>query len=291
MLLFTKDGKTMIYSVENEYLTLQVNDIGAELHSLKSKKTGEEYIWYGTPEIWNGQSPILFPVIGRVLDDKYRLNGKEYTMPKHGIVRRKPFEFYEKTENSLTFVKNANDETKAMYPYDFSLFVKYELLGSALKVSHTVVNNSGDTMLYSFGAHPGFNCQVGDYLEFECNETLETERIEEYLTDKKFPVLNNEKKIVITDTIFENDALIFSGFKSKKISLKSDRHNRSVDFTLECPILGIWAKPGAPYVCLEPWWGIDDTYDRKNDLSQKRGIMELEAGKSRTFCWKAEINE
>ena len=65
MLLFTKDGKTMIYSVENEYLTLQVNDIGAELHSLKSKKTGEEYIWYGTPEIWNGQSPILFPVIGR----------------------------------------------------------------------------------------------------------------------------------------------------------------------------------------------------------------------------------
>ncbi len=281
----------MIYTIENDNFSLGVNDIGAELHSLKSKKTGIEYIWYGTTEIWNGQSPVLFPVIGRVLDDKYRLDGKEYYMPKHGIVRRKPFEFLGKTENTLTFVKKDNDETYEMYPYHFEFYVTYTLLDNGISVSHKVVNKDEKEMYYSFGAHPGFNCEIGDYLEFSENETLSTERIEEYLTDETYPVLNNEKKITITDRIFDHDALIFSGYKSKAIYLKSDRHNRVVKFNIESPLLGIWAKPGAPYVCLEPWWGIDDGYVPKKDIREKRGIMALESGRDKTFSWSVEISE
>lgn len=281
----------MIFTAENEYFSLGVKDSGAELTSFKSKKTGVEYIWNGNPEIWNGQSPILFPVIGRVLDDKYRLNGKEYNMPKHGIVRRKPFTLYDRTENSLTFVIRDTEESFAMYPYHFRLFVNYEIKGKSLEVTHTVVNDNDTDMLYSFGAHPGFNCKVGDYLEFECNETLETERIEEYLTDKKFPVLNNSKKIEITEHIFDNDALIFSGYKSKIISIKSNEHNRTVNFRIDSPLLGIWAKPGAPYVCLEPWWGIDDGYEPKKDLSEKRGIMTIKPHCEKSFAWNAEICE
>lgn len=281
----------MIYTIENSNFSLGVNDIGAELHSLKSKKTGTEYIWYGTPEIWNGQSPVLFPVIGRVLDDKYRLDGKEYNMPKHGIVRRKPFELFDKTNNTLTFVKKDNKETYEMYPYHFEFYVTYTLLENGISVSHKVVNKDKKEMYYSFGAHPGFNCEIGDYLEFSENETLSTERIEEYLTNETYPVLNNEKKITITDHIFDHDALIFSGYKSNAIYLKSNRHSRVVKFNLECPLLGIWAKPGAPYVCIEPWWGIDDGYEPKKDIREKRGIMSLAPENDKTFSWSVEISE
>ena len=241
----------MIYYAENDSFILGVKEMGAELTSLKSKKTGFEFIWNGNEEIWYGQSPILFPVIGRLLDDKYRLNGKEYTMAKHGIVRKKPFALTEKTENSLTFSQTDDAESIEAYPYHFDLQVKFKLTDDGLSVTHTVINNDSKNMYYSFGAHPAFNCKIGDYLEFEADEKLLTERIDHdsILIDDKFPVEINERRLVLTDSLFDNDALILSGYKSKFVTLKSNEHNRTVKFNFDSPLLGIWAKPNAPYVC------------------------------------------
>lgn len=283
----------MIYYAENENYILGVKEMGAELTSLKSKKTGFEFIWTGNEEIWYGQSPILFPIIGRLLDDKYRLNGKEYTMPKHGIVRKKPFTLIEKTEDSLTFSQKDDEESKEAYPYSFELKVKFQLTETGLSVTHTVINNDSETMYYSFGAHPGFNCKIGDYLEFQNNENLLTERIdhESILIEEKFPVDLKENKLYLTKELFCDDALILSGYTSKYISLKSDDHNRVVKFNFDSPVLGIWAKPNAPYVCIEPWWGINDNYDKKDNISQKRAIMSLNSNESSSYNWNIEITE
>ena len=284
----------MIYTAENEFFTLGVKEMGAELTSLKSKKTGIEYIWEGNTDIWYGQSPILFPVIGRLLDDKYRLNGKEYSMEKHGIVRKKPFKLVEQTEDSLTFVQTDDEASLEIYPYHFELFVTFKLNGNSLEVSHKVVNKNDCVMYYSFGAHPGFNCKIGDYLEFDTpqvsvlNEQIDEESL---LLDNQVELLKNEKRITIEKNTFDNDALILSGYTDKVISLKSDDHNRVVRFNFDSPVLGIWAKPNAPYVCIEPWWGINDNHDKKADLSEKRGILSLEANSSETFTWSAEITE
>lgn len=282
----------MIYTAENALFTLGVKEMGAELTSLKSKKTGYEYIWCGNTDIWYGQSPILFPIIGRLLDDKYRLNGVEYTMPKHGIVRKRPFKLFERTDDSLTFVISDDEETLKSYPYKFELFVKFILTENGLKVSHTVVNKNDGVMYYSFGAHPGFNCKIGDTIEFPHAQTLRTERIdsESILIDETFPVIENSKKIVITKDIFDNDALILSGITDKKLSLMLGG-GRKIDFNFDSPVLGVWAKKNAPYVCIEPWWGINDSYDKKSDLSEKRLIMSLEKGEARTFEWSVEITE
>ena len=282
----------MIYTAENALFTLGVKEMGAELTSLKSKKTGYEYIWCGNTDIWYGQSPILFPIIGRLLDDKYRLNGVEYTMPKHGIVRKRPFKLFERADDSLTFVISDDEETLKSYPYKFELFVKFILTENGLKVSHTVVNKNDGVMYYSFGAHPGFNCKIGDTIEFPHAQTLCTERIdgESILIDETFPVIENSKKIVITKDIFDNDALILSGITDKKLSLLLGG-GRKIDFNFDSPVLGIWAKKNAPYVCIEPWWGINDSYDKKSDLSEKRLIMSLEKGEARTFEWSVEITE
>lgn len=283
----------MIYSIENKDFFLAVKEMGAELNSFKSKKTGFEFIWGGNTDIWYGQSPILFPIIGRLLDDKYRLDGKEYTMPKHGIVRKKPFKLIEKTDNSLKFIQSDDEESLQSYPYHFDLIVEFKITDNGLSVTHTVVNKNDCTMYYSFGAHPAFNCEIGDYLEFSENEHLLTEQIdhESILIEEKFPVDLDGKKLVITENLFDDDALILSDYKSKAISLKSNNHNRVVKFNFDSPFLGIWAKPGAPYVCIEPWWGVNDNYDKKDDFSQKRGIMSLEPKEEKSFNWNIEICE
>lgn len=283
----------MIYKAENNNFTLAVKEMGAELNSLKSKKSGFEFIWDGNEEYWYGQSPILFPIIGRLLDDKYRLNGCEYTMPKHGIVRKKPFTLVESTNDSLTFVQTDDEESINIYPYKFELKVKFTLTDNGLIVDHTVTNKSDSVMYYSFGAHPAFNCEIGDYLEFNKDTALTTERIDHdsILIEEKFPVDMNDNKVIITKDIFNDDALILSNYNSDVVTLKSNNHNRQIKFNFKSPLLGVWAKPGAPYVCIEPWWGVNDNYDKKDDLSQKRGIMALEPSKSETFSWSVEITE
>ena len=283
----------MIYYAENENFTLGVKEMGAELTSLKSKNTGFEFIWNGNTDIWYGQSPILFPIIGRLLDDKYRLNGTEYEMPKHGIVRKKPFKLIDKKADSLTFSQTDDEESRKSYPYSFDLQVKFQLTDKGLSVTHTVINNDERVMYYSFGAHPAFNCKIGDYLEFEENENLLTERIdhESILIEEKFPVEIKDKKLYLTESLFCDDALILSGYKSKFVSLKSNENNRIVKFNFDSPLLGIWAKPNAPYVCIEPWWGVNDNYDKKADLSEKRGIMALNAKESASYNWNVEITE
>lgn len=290
---FIIEGDIMFYKAENDNFVLTVNGIGAELNSLKSKKTGIEYIWYGDESIWYGQSPILFPIIGRLLDDKYTLNSNEYSMEKHGIVRKKPFELLEKTKDSLTFVKTQNEETLKDYPYNFEFRVTFQLTNNGLKVTHKVINTDNKEMFYSFGAHPGFNCEIGDYLEFSDDNKLYTERIdhESILIEETFPVEMDGNRIILTPDIFNNDALILSDFKSKNIKIKSNKHNRVISFDFDSPFLGIWAKPNAPYVCLEPWWGVNDNYDKKADLSQKRGIMSLLPGDCKEFTWEVSITE
>ena len=279
----------MFYKIENEFLTCEINDMGAELHSLKSKENGKEYIWYGLTEIWYGQSPILFPVIGQLNSDRYFLDGKEYSMPKHGLARKLPFKVAECGGAKAVFTLESNEETLKKYPFDFELTAEFKLEGKALKNTLSVINKSDRTMYFSIGAHPGFNCKVGDTIEFEKEETICTERIDKtnLLDGIRYPFLNNEKSFTITKEIFEPDALILSGLKSKKLRLKGDNE---VEFTFgDAPVLGIWAKPGAPYVCIEPWHGINDSHEVVDDISKKRQIRSLEAGQRFDFPWKAEI--
>ena len=294
-LSFLRSVKRMkTYCIENDKLSLSIKEYGAELHSIVSKDTGFDFLWNGDESVWYGQSPILFPIIGRLLDDKYRYDGNEYTMPKHGLFRKRNAQLVSCDKNKLVLVQTADAETLKSYPFTFVVYITFEIVGKSVKVTHKVVNTNDKTMYFSIGAHPGFKCKIGDYLEFDENETLSTEMIDSdsIRVNKKIPVLNNEKKIVITEHIFDNDALIFSNIKSKHITLHSTDSARRVKFDFgSSPYLGIWAKPGAPYVCLEPWFGVNDSRDKKDCICKKEGIISLESNKSFEFAWTAEFSE
>lgn len=281
----------MFYKIENELYTAQINDMGAELHSLRSKADGVEYVWYGKPEIWYGQAPVLFPVVGQVINDRYLYQGKEYAMPKHGLARKLPFKVKSAEACEISFSLESDAATKEKYPFDFELIITYKLDGALLRATHTVINKTKGEMWFSLGAHPGFNCEIGDTIELEKPETIDMEQIdgENLVIDKKFPLLDNSNTIEITEELFKKDALILSGMKSEKLKIVSKRLGRELEFVFgKAPFLGIWAKPAAPYVCIEPWYGINDSHKPYADLSEKRGIQHLNENESFEFTWTAQ---
>ncbi len=284
----------MLHYAENGFLTIAVREYGCELASVKSKKDGYEFLWQGNKEIWHGQSPILFPTVGRLIDDRYTLNGTEYEMPKHGFARKAEWTLLEEDGDSLTFILSDSPETLVNYPYKFDLTVTFTLDANKLRVNHAVVNKNEEIMYFSLGAHPAFNCSIGDTLRFSEKETLATEKIDlerSLRLPEAFPVLKNATDITLTEHIFDEDALIFKGIKSRYISLikQNDRHTVKFD-TGNAPYLGIWAKPGAPYVCIEPWFGVNDSFEKKNDFSEKEGINALAPDDVFTFAWEAEFS-
>jgi galactose mutarotase-like enzyme len=285
----------MVHYIENDKLIVGVKEFGCELTSIKSKESGYEYLWQGNPDIWSGQSPILFPIVGRLIDDKYYLDGKEYTMPKHGFARKMPWDFIGKTENSMSFILRDTEDTRKIYPYAFEVTVTYTIDGNNLSVSHDIKNCNNSVMYFSLGAHPAFNCAIGDVLSFDENETLHTEKIDlvqSLRLPEKLLVLDNKKDIIITEDIFNEDALILSDIKSENLTLNISEGNKKIKFNLGgAPYLGIWAKPGAPYVCIEPWCGVNDDQIKRDDFSEKDGIHSVESNETFNYTWKADFTE
>ena len=284
----------MINSIQNEYLRVSVNNFGAVLCGVQSVKTGHEFLWQGNPAVWNGQSPVLFPVIGKLLDDKCRIGGKEYEIIRHGIARHRDFTCIDASDNSLTFLQKSDEQTKINYPFDYELYMQFETDENRLKVTHSVKNPNMEMMYFSLGAHPAFNCAIGDTLVFDKCETLWSERIDRdsLLTEERDLILENSDTLTITEHLFDKDALIFSNVRSKGVTLNCRQARTKMHFIFgDVPFLAIWAKPAAPYVCIEPWYGINDGYRKTEDFSQKRGIVALPAGETFSFSWQGEFFE
>ncbi|MEN2283082.1 aldose 1-epimerase family protein [Algoriphagus sp. SE2] len=276
----------MKYSLQSNSLSIQITKIGIELSSIKSKKTGLEYIWQADPTIWASHAPVLFPIIG-ILKDCYTLiNGEKYFIPKHGLVRNSDkINLIHSTENTLQFRFSWDEETFQKYPFQFQFDVIFTLSDNSIKVEHIIENLGEETMYYSVGGHPAFNCPLHpeekyeDYfLSFPEKETDSTWLLDEngLVSDKQKKILDNSSKLTLNKHLFDNDALIFKHLKSKKVSLNHVINGPilSLEFK-DFEYLGIWAKPAAPFVCIEPWLGIADSSQSNHDFKNKEGILQL----------------
>ena len=128
----------MLYTLKNEKLTVTLSDLGAEIVSVVCTD-GCEYIWQGDPKYWTGRAPLMFPICGRLIDGKYTYGGKTYEMSStHGFARSSTFEAEQKDDGTVCFSLSANEETKACYPFDFTLAVEYRLQENRLDCAVTV---------------------------------------------------------------------------------------------------------------------------------------------------------
>jgi galactose mutarotase-like enzyme len=288
----------MISTIENEFLKVSAKDSGAELISIKNKQNNIEYLWQGDPKFWGRRAPVLFPVVGKLKDNKYKAEGKVYELPQHGFARDAYFDISEKGALFLTFTLKSNSETLKVYPYKFELNIGYKLIKNRIEINYEVRNTDDKKIWFSIGAHPAFNCPIDpklkfeDYfLEFETEESADKYLLEDgLLNGKKEKTLSKEKKIALTEKTFLNDAIIFKNLKSSLLSLKSNSSHASLNFNFKgFPFLGIWSKPG-PFVCIEPWYGHADMVGFSGELKDKEGIQGLDKGASFNCDYSVEIN-
>jgi len=290
----------MIHIIENNELTVRIDTTGAELTSIKTKKDDREFLWQGDPNIWAGQAPVLFPIIGGLKNGSYTYKGKSYSLPKHGFIRHKNLITTKNSDSKISFSLSSSKETLEIYPFKFNLTISFELINNQIIVTHTIENNGSETMFFSVGGHPAFNCPLYDsenyedyYIKLEKAKNPESYVLNDQgLISKNTIAAIDDYKIFLTHTLFDNDALIFKNINANKATLihKINGPVLSMDFK-DFPDLGIWAKPKAPYVCIEPWLGYADVEETTQNIEEKEGIQKLDKGKTHNSSYTITIKQ
>ncbi|MGE8138384.1 aldose 1-epimerase family protein [Bacillus safensis] len=280
-------------TIENDQLLVQIHEKGAEVREVLDKKSGRHYMWSGDPAYWDRVSPVLFPIVGRLMNDQYKIGDQTFELTQHGFLRDVNFDLYEETEHTVTFQYESRGRHVKQYPYEFTARIRYELLENGLKISWEIDHDGEDTMYFSIGGHPAFRIplvegeQTSDY---SLTLTPSTEHLPLQYELRNSLIREKEKGIQLEliqlrPELFQHDAMIFSHIN--RVSLTSGAgHGVEVDLT-GFPFVGIWSpydqEKGtmAPFVCIEPWYGIADREGTNGQYKEKFGIQTLE--KNETF--------
>ncbi len=274
-----------MYTIENDQLVISVKARGAEVDRIYSKQTALDYLWNGDPAFWNKKSPVLFPVVGALKDNTYFFNDRSYKLGRHGFARDMEFALSAKSDHSIVLTLQGNEETLSVYPFPFQLDIEYRLTSDTLVVTYYVTNTGNENMFFSIGGHPAFKLPLEESLEYD-DYYLEFEHVEHarrWMVSRQgliepvaVPFLVNENKLPLNKELFSSDALVFKHLNSHCLHLKTDKSTHGLEFRFpRFPYLGLWAAPGADFVCLEPWCGIADSTLSDQQLINKEGIQLL----------------
>jgi galactose mutarotase-like enzyme len=279
-------------SITSGELTATINPLGAELWSLNDAQ-GRALMTDADPRWWTGHAPLLFPFVGRSRGDAYRLEGVSYPVAQHGFARQRRFDVAEQAAGAVIFRLEANDETRAVYPFDFRLDMHFALEGATLRMTASVSNRGTADMPFSFGYHPAFAWPLpyGGAVEdhriiFAQSEPAPIRKVGSepgLIALETFPTPVVGDTLSPTHAMFEGDALIWDHLDSRSLTwgVPGQPHLK-IDFS-DTPWLGLWQKPGAHYLCVEPWAGMADPVGFDGDVWDKSGIMRLAPGDTHNF--------
>ncbi|MFR9650277.1 MAG: aldose 1-epimerase family protein [Rikenellaceae bacterium] len=292
--------------LENNYLKVEINPLGAELFSIQGVKSGVEYLWQGDEKYWKSRSPVLFPIVGALYNSSCKIEGESYSMRQHGVARHLEFAIVEQSKTHVIYSLESSPETKENYPYDFTLYIKYELLESSIVISYQVVNPSQQSIYFQLGAHPGFNflnfdpqAPVQGYFllnDAAQNHTLTINQINGsgYLIPEQREMTLEGGKIAITKELFDHDALILEDNQSHDISLLTAQDEEYIRVRYDAPVVGLWSKPCggyAPFTCIEPWYGRCDRDNYSGEFKDKDWMQHLAPNSSFSTQIRIDIIE
>lgn len=286
----------MRYTIHNALLTAEIDTRGAELCSLKHNLTGMEYMWEADPEVWAWHAPLLFPIIGRLKDGEYMVDGTTYKIEKHGFARQSEFECIEQNENSVAMSLILSEQAKQSYPFPVALTIRYTLKGNQITKEHIITNQGNQSVYYEIGGHDGFR------LALEAGETMQDYYIDFGEREALYPFVNDENliltkekrmvplkdgKLYLDPEVFALDSLIMDDISPRHLTIRSDKseHSVRVDFE-DFPYVAVWTiYTGKPtnYVCIEPWTTLPDCTYVDKALKNKVGIRCLNAGETEIF--------
>lgn len=283
--------------IGNGTLSAAINPFGAELSSLRDA-AGHEWMTDADPAWWSGRAPLLFPIVGRLYEDRYRTDGKEYPLPQHGFARRQAFETVEAGKTRAQFRLVDSEATRAVYPFAFALDADFSVEGDALTTSVTVTNTGDTPMPASFGYHPAFawplpggGAKEAHRIVFDQAEPEALAALVEggWIASERWPSpLEDGRVLQLNDALFEHDALVWDRLESRSVTYESEG-GPAMEVGFDAPMLGIWTKPGARFVCIEPWWGIADPFGFEGELADKPGMMVFAPGEARSFTMMVSL--
>ncbi len=279
----------MAVKLENEFLCVEIAEMGAEVTRIYDKTEDNEILWEGNPVYWKRHSPVLFPNVGKTYKNRVLINGTQYPTSQHGFARDNVFTCIEAANEKASFMFRSSEETKEVYPFDFELHINYKLNKKELTVEWQVKNCGDETMYFTIGGHPAFRFAKPE--ETKADYVLKIpgkEKLEYVLIDISCGCANvdevhtlqlSEETYPLSDELFAKDALVVDNGQIEEAWLCHKDGTpyvgvRSAGF----PNYGIWSVEGAPFVCLEPWMGRCDNVGFNAELSEKPNVNKVEAG-------------
>jgi galactose mutarotase-like enzyme len=285
-------------TLRSEALAAQVDPQGAQLSVLRDPLQ-RDLLWNGDPAVWKGRAPILFPIVGALSGGQYRWRGASYPLPRHGFARDRRFAVISQTERSALLRLAADAETRRVYPFDFELDVSFALDGNCLEVQACVHNPGKQPLPASLGFHPGFMWPLreGDsrdahYLEFETVEPAPVRRLNAagLLTNQRQASPVAGRRLNLADALFEEDVVIFDHLASRRVVYGADAGPRiAIDFP-DATYLGLWTKPAARFICIEPWRGVADPFDFDGEFGNKPGVFNVAPGERETLTMHITVS-
>ena len=291
----------MLYTIKNNYLEVEISDNGAEIKSIKY--LNKDYLHNSDPKFWGRSAPLLWPNIGTIKNGTATIDGVSYPMKKHGFLRDTMCQVESQSEDKITFVVTADENTLKLYPYDFKIQITYELLEQTIHSNLKFTNNSKTTMPFNLGLHPAFKVPLNegeafeDYkIIFDVPGTYEMPTV--VLTDgtidyeKRIRTFTNLKELPLNYSDYDFDALVFEDILSHQITLTNKDESHGVVFNFEdFPMLGIWTPNHikSPFICLEPWIGCADAPQSNGDFKTKRDLINVEPNSSTTVKYSIKF--
>lgn len=293
----------MNITLHNKHLTVVLSTLGAEVQSITTAK-GTELMWQADPAVWGRHAPLLFPIIGRLRDQSYTLNGKPISISQHGFARDSEFTVERQSDHAVTLSLSDSEATRAVYPFSFRLSITYRLKGASLTKSHTVTNCSKGPMPYEIGGHDGFCTDwpgggtMSDYsIAFPGLDAIQPFGMDEncFLTPEKLDYPLTDGALPLPPRVHGLDTVVLEGLKTKQVTLQSKKCplRLTLDFA-DFDYLGIWTKPvdfDTNYVCIEPWTTLPECSFVGSELTDKAGIRVLGSGESETLAYTLSVEE
>lgn len=261
--------------------------------SLKDERRNLEYLWQADKEVWPRHAPVLFPFVGRLRNYQYTYQNKYFNIEQHGFARDLAFEASQISAQEAGFELRSSEYTISRYPFNFLLNIKYALSGNTLCMEFSIENKGNEAMPFSFGAHPAFNIlNPGEAILLFENDFMPKSLTlkDNFISQDIRQVTDESGKIVINPHSFDEDAMVFRHLKSKWIQLISGPYVVKAHINT-WPYLGIWSKPNASFICIEPWQGLADSVDFKGDIFKKEGILTLRPHEKLNKVFRIELGD
>lgn len=288
-----------MFTLENDTLRISIASKGAELQSIYHKGFELEYMWDANPKFWAKRSPVLFPIVGALKEHTYRYGGKEYQLPRHGFARERVFSVERQAGNTITLSIQHDEASLKVYPFHFHFYIRYALVEHTIAVTYGVWNKGDEPMYFSVGGHPAFKLPLvngtayDDYeLRFNKKETTGRWPIigDGLIQTSSKPLLQDSGTLPLSKDLFQQDAVVLKQLQSDTVTLRSDKTEHGIDFHFPgFPYLGLWAAPGADFLCIEPWCGIADSVESNGNLEHKEGIQTLASEALFEVTWQARF--